>query len=100
MGLRGNIVVGNSSEDKKYMLSPGTQVREEDFGLLFYTMDGPRLYFMYSGGLLDSDFFNCGDTLEDWMGRNKDKDSVSKAQVLNLVTSLNQLKKKGIIIEC
>ena len=46
--------------EKKYKLAPGTQVREEDFGLLFYTMSGPRLYFLNSGDLIQADFFDDG----------------------------------------
>ncbi|MDY7036296.1 MAG: mycofactocin biosynthesis chaperone MftB, partial [Thermodesulfobacteriota bacterium] len=44
-------------KEPKYILAPGTQVREEDFGLLFYTMTGPRLYFLSSGTLLADSFF-------------------------------------------
>lgn len=40
-----------------YRLAAGTQVREEDFGLFFYTMKRPRLYFLSSGPLPDGIFF-------------------------------------------
>lgn len=43
---------------KVYNLSEGVQVRREKFGLLFYDYRGPRLYFLPSGKLLSSSFFN------------------------------------------
>ena len=46
-----------TEEERRYKLAPGTQVREEDFGLLFYTMRGPRLFFLKCGRLLEPGFF-------------------------------------------
>ncbi|OGP53147.1 MAG: hypothetical protein A2Y65_06580 [Deltaproteobacteria bacterium RBG_13_52_11] len=89
-----------SKPETRYKLAPGSQVREEDFGLLFYTMAGPRLYFLSCGGLLDRYFFNGEITLEKWMRHNRGRDAVSKALMLSLINSLNQLKEKGVIIEC
>ena len=85
---------------KKYILAPGTQVREEAFGLLFYTMAGPRLYFMSSGDLINSDFFQGALTLDQWIGQRFGQNSVAKAQISELRTSLNRLKEKGVILEC
>lgn len=85
---------------KKYILAPGTQVREEAFGLLFYTMAGPRLYFMSSGNLINSDFFQGALTLDQWIGQRFGQNSVTKAQISELRTSLNRLKEKGVILEC
>ncbi len=87
-------------KDKKYILAPGTQVREEAFGLLFYTMAGPRLYFMSSGDLINSDFFQGALTLDQWIGQHFGQNSVAKAQISELRTSLNRLKEKGVILEC
>ncbi len=87
-------------KDKKYILAPGTQVREEAFGLLFYTMAGPRLYFISSGDLINSDFFQGALTLDQWIGQLFDQNSVTKAQISELRKSLNQLKEKGVILEC
>jgi putative mycofactocin binding protein MftB len=87
-------------KDKKYILAPGTQVREEAFGLLFYTMAGPRLYFMSSGNLINSDFFQGALTLDQWIGQRFGQNSVAKAQISELRTSLNRLKEKGVILEC
>jgi putative mycofactocin binding protein MftB len=83
-------------EEKKYKLAPGTQVREEDFGLLFYTMQGPRLYFLTCGSLLESGFFEGKAGLGDWLeGR-----CLSEARALSLKSSLDQLKAKGVLLEC
>jgi len=75
-------------------------VREEDFGLLFYTMAGPRLYFLSCEGLLDRDFFRGDLTLESWMHQHTDGNAVSKTVIQSLKNSLNQLHEKGVIIEC
>jgi putative mycofactocin binding protein MftB len=81
---------------KKYKLAPGTQVREEDFGLLFYTMKGPRLYFLSCGSLLESGFFKGQEGLGD---RLKGK-GLSQTRALSLRSSLDQLKEKGVLLEC
>ena len=86
--------------DTRYKLAPGSQVREENFGLLFYTMAGPRLYFLSCGGLLDRGFFNGELTLVKWIRQNRGWDPVHKAWMLSLINNLNQLKEKGVIIEC
>lgn len=86
--------------ETRYILAPGTQVREEDFGLLFYTMGGPRLYFLSSGSLLDSSLFQGELTLEQWAKQQTDQGPVPKSQVLELRKTLNQLKEKGVILEC
>ena len=57
-------------KNPKYVLASGNQVREEDFGLLFYTMRGPRLYFLSSGQLLGPSFFEGKLSLERWVEMN------------------------------
>jgi putative mycofactocin binding protein MftB len=89
----------NVKLETRYTLTPGSQVREEHFGLLFYTMDGPRLYFLSCGRLLDSDFFNGELTLETEIHRNTGGDSAPKTLIRSLKDSLNQLQEKGVIIE-
>ena len=84
----------------QYILAPGTQVREENFGLLFYTMAGPRLYFLSSGQLLSSRFFGGECTLHQWIKRRSGEKSVPHAQIAGIMKSLRQLKEKGVIIEC
>jgi putative mycofactocin binding protein MftB len=84
----------------KYKLTPGTQVREEDFGLLFYTMAGPRLYFMSAGDLITCAFFQGQLTLEQWIGRHVGQRAMKTTPVSDLRKSLSHLKEKGVIIEC
>ncbi|MEW6663829.1 MAG: mycofactocin biosynthesis chaperone MftB [Thermodesulfobacteriota bacterium] len=83
-------------EGKKYRLAPGTQVREEDFGLLFYTMQGPRLYFLKCGPLLETDFFQGDMTLSDWTSLR----GLSRTDGLRLAGPLAELQAKGVIREC
>jgi len=45
------------SMERTYCLREGIQVRREKFGLLFYSYNGPRLYFVPSRELLEEDFF-------------------------------------------
>jgi putative mycofactocin binding protein MftB len=86
--------------ETRYKLARGSQVREEAFGLLFYTMAGPRLFFLSCGGLLDRDFFNGKLTLETWIRHNRGERAVPEALMLRLINSLRQLEEKGVIIEC
>ena len=89
----------NVKLETRYKLAPGSQVREEDFGLLFYTMAGPRLYFLSSGGLLGSGFFDGELTLEREIRHNTGGDSVPDKVLQNLKDNLKQLHEKGVIIE-
>jgi len=87
---------------EKYVLSPGTQVREEEFGLLFYTMKGPRLYFMSCGELLDSHFFQGQCTLAQWMKMKVADRSLSEVQkqMVKIRKKLHHLCEKGVVCEC
>jgi putative mycofactocin binding protein MftB len=80
----------------KYKLARGSQVREEDFGLLFYRMNGPRLYFISSGDLIFPDFFQGDVTFEELI----DKNNIDEAGISALRKALSQLSEKGVIIEC
>lgn len=82
-----------------YRLSPGTQTREEDFGLLFYTMQGPRLYFLSCGKWLSPSFFEGERTLDQWV-RLRGDEPVSVERMEGIRKSLDQLKDKGVIVEC
>jgi len=82
-------------EEKKYRLASGTQVREEDFGLLFYTMQGPRLYFLSCGSLLESSFFQEERTL----GQRVKDGRLSECQALSLERSLDRLRDKGVLLD-
>jgi putative mycofactocin binding protein MftB len=81
-------------------LTPGAQVREEDFGLLFYTMAGPRLYFLSSGDLIGSDFFEGVMTIEQYIMQRFSQNAVSKTRISKLKTGLTRLTEKGVIVEC
>jgi putative mycofactocin binding protein MftB len=85
--------------EEKYKLAPGTQVREEDFGLLFYTMAGPRLYFLASGNLLKENFFAGQLTLTQWINR-REPDDGSDLSMSLLKAGIEQLQKKGVILGC
>jgi len=84
----------------RYRLAPGTQVREEDFGLLFYTMKGPQLYFLPSGQLLKSSFFQGDITLEQYLLQKEEKGSMTDASIRGIRKTLDQLSEKGVIFEC
>lgn len=45
-------------DNAAYKLWDGVQVREEDFGLLFYDYRGPKLIFLPSKDLIPEDFFS------------------------------------------
>lgn len=81
----------------KYVLNAGTQVRRESFGLLFYTMAGPRLYFLPSKDILEEDFFQGTHTLERWVSHQKLDSKVNPKTLSNLEKALNQLRDKGVI---
>ena len=85
--------------DARYKLAPGTQVREEDFGLLFYTMAGPRLYFLSSGDFIRCDFFRGRLTLGQWIEQHTGQDAVDTTCVSDLRKNLSRLSEKGVILE-
>jgi putative mycofactocin binding protein MftB len=87
-------------EAKKYKLAPGTQVREEDFGLLFYTKSGPRLYFLSSGELLDDRFFEGKMTLQQALDSAAAEQERTANRISGLSKSLNRLQEIGVIHEC
>ena len=84
----------------KYKLARGAQVREEDFGLLFYNMNGPRLYFLASGDLLREEFFQGHISLDAWIDKSSPPPIDITTRILSLKKSLKILADKGVIIEC
>ena len=82
----------------RYRLAPGTQVREEDFGLLFYIMAGPRLYFLASGDLLEERFFGGEWTLAEWLAAGLKGRPLSQSRVASLKAGLDRLCEKGVIV--
>jgi putative mycofactocin binding protein MftB len=92
-------IPGLREMNTKYKLARGSQVRSEDFGLLFYRMNGPRLFFLTSGDLLTAEFFEGVMSLDEWMIHNNRNDAV-EAKFNELEKTLSQLSEKGVIIEC
>jgi len=86
--------------NKRYTLAAGTQVREEDFGLLFYQMNGPKLHFVASGNLLTEGFFRGEKTLEAWIDAVEGFPEKNGPEAEAIARALKQLKLKGVIIEC
>ena len=86
--------------EPKYNLAPGAQVREEDFGLLFYNMHGPRLYFLASGNLLQEKFFQGRIPLRAWVDKIHPMSEDLAMRIVGLKKSLKKLAAKGVIIEC
>lgn len=81
-----------------YKPAPGVQVREEDFGLLFYKMKGPRLFFLPSGDLLEEVFFYKEIPLGEWFSQKEKK--IPENTLKHLQKALKQLTEKGVILEC
>ena len=86
--------------EKKYILSSGTQLRQEDFGLLFYTMKGPRLYFLPLKQWIEPSFFQGRHTLSQWMEETGIKDMIPGHYLKKIETCLERLNEKGVILEC
>jgi putative mycofactocin binding protein MftB len=84
----------------RYKLAPGSQVREEAFGLLFYTMGGPRLYFVSSGDMLKPEFFHGACSLERWIDEHFDGHTVPYVRITEMQRCLDFLRDKGVIFEC
>ncbi len=74
-------------------LVTGLQVRKEIFGLLFYDGKKSELYFIGSGDLLSSEFFEGGRILQELL---LDLPEERKKHILKL---LGLLKRKGLIYE-
>lgn len=85
--------------ESRYGLAPGVQVREEDFGLLFYSMNGPKLYFLPSKQMLSPQFFQGEMTLGEWMERTSR--TVPEVRHLSgkLKRAIDNLKHKGVVVE-
>lgn len=94
------IISGQMKTQKCYILAPGTQVREEDFGLLFYSMSGPRLYFLPSGQWLSPKFFEGQEFLERWLNQQNCLEALDVTHRTQLAAALVQLQNKGVICEC
>lgn len=86
------------TEDRKpgavsYALAPGTQVRAERFGLLFFRKYGPRLFFLSSGEWISPDFFTSDKSLSEWTSRRR----VPEKILHDLENALARLAAKGVL---
>jgi putative mycofactocin binding protein MftB len=95
----GTNIYAEHTMNHTYILAPGTQVREEEFGLLFYSMLGPRLHFISLGNMLDSRFFIGKLTIEQWLAERDPGNTITDEQRSGLTKVLSQLRDKGVIIE-
>jgi len=86
--------------DKYYKLAAGTQVREEDFGLLFYQMVGPRLHFVATGNLLKEDFFLGEMSVGEWIGTMTGNQQKNEREAKAVAKALRRLVVKGVVVEC
>lgn len=74
-------------------LHPACRVRAEKFGLLFYDMRGPRLLFAETGKLMEPDFFQGNEPVDQFLERFDSRDQ-------NRVRSLlAKLREKGYLSE-
>lgn len=69
----------------RWRLAPGCQVRRERFGLLFYSLAGPRLLFAESGDLLPAELLRSGSDLEEAL---RGRSAAERAGVARLMTRL------------
>lgn len=86
---------------RAYRLQSGVRVRKEKFGLLFYSRNGPKLTFVYSGQWIRPDFFSGRFTLSEWLDheRLKARKEMNEDLLKAIETLLSRLVNKGLIIE-
>ena len=86
-----------------YRLRRGVRVRDEKFGLLFYSRKGPKLTFVHSGPWIHREFFSGRFTLREWLRRENMSLSASEEKILGLEARmarvLLRLADKGLIVE-
>ena len=88
----------DSKTNLKYRLAHGSQVREEDFGLLFYTKSGPRLFFVSSGDLIGCEFFHGEMTLAEWIKKTRGPHPVPDQVVKSIALELDRLCQRGVLL--
>jgi putative mycofactocin binding protein MftB len=91
----------DSLGDRCFKLKQGVRVRRERFGLLFYSRNGPKLTFVYSGPWICPEIFSGQVILRDWLHREALKNSAAKPIGLEAKISraLSKLVDKGLIFE-
>ncbi len=84
--------------DSVYRLAEGVQVRNEVFGLLFYDVRGPRLYFVPSKNMITDEFFEGNQRVGDLLDRLCAEMPWPREWVHNqLGQILEKLERKGLI---
>lgn len=86
-----------TGHSKKYRLSGGARVRQEKFGLLFYTMEGPRLFFLRVGLLVAPEFFDSNMSLPEWIRANNHLARFNETMVRKVENCLDRLIDKGVL---
>ncbi len=99
MTVSAESIEGYSTESapRGHTLAPGVQVRAETKGLLFYSMNGPRLFFLGSDDLLGPDYFQSGLSLDTWLN-GRLKGPHPEHVYLSLLTALDKLVHKGVLL--
>jgi hypothetical protein len=82
--------------DVTYKIAPGSQVRGERGGLLFYRRKGPRLYYLPCGSRMSPEFFSSGKTLREWLNGKE----VPSGTIEALENALAGLEAKGVVHAC
>ena len=103
--LKFSVESGSSPNDtrigqlqSKYRLTPGVQVRDETFGLLFYNYRGPRLYFVPSKDIIAAEFFNGRQSVDDLIEAVSARKGRDRRKIASTITMiLTQLEEKGLI---
>jgi hypothetical protein len=88
--------IDHDSSGVAYVIAPGSQVRGERGGLLFYRRRGPRLYYLPCGSRMSPDFFSSGKTLREWLNGKEVPSGVIEA----LENALAGLEAKGVVHAC
>jgi putative mycofactocin binding protein MftB len=87
--------------NRYYRLQKGVRVRKENFGLLFYSRNGPKLTFVHTGPWIHPDFFSGHFTIKEWLNSKRLCDSGENPPGLETKISraLSRLADKGLIVE-
>jgi putative mycofactocin binding protein MftB len=90
-----------SFADRYYRLQKGVRVRKENFGLLFYSRNGPKLTFVHTGPWMHPDFFSGHFTVKEWLKSKRLCDSGEKPSGLEskISRALSRLADRGLIVE-
>jgi len=88
----------DSLDDWCFKLEPGVRVRRERFGLLFYSRNGPKLTFLFSGPWIDPEFFSGRLTLKEWFQQEGFEEKILRLKP-KILRMLARLVDKGLIVD-